>query len=89
MEAVHAVLLRDCALHKAAKCGMVKVLWDTIDELWYKDLKNSHTFYNSITVMALFDHSEDNCGGIHPSELINLPKEMISLYQKTEGIKDT
>ena len=89
MEAVHAVLLRDCALHKAAKCGMVKVLWDTIDELWYKDLKNSHTFYNSITPMAFFDQLEENYGGPYPRELINLPKEMISFYQKTEGIPES
>ena len=35
-----------------------------------------------------FDHLEDNCGGLHPSELINLPTEMISFYQKTEGIPE-
>ena len=38
--------------------------------------------------MAFFDHLEDNCGGLHPSELINLPMEMISFYQKTEGIPE-
>jgi hypothetical protein len=88
MEAVHAVLLRDYASHEAAERGTVKFLRNTIDELWYKDLKNPRTFYNSVTAMAFFDHLEDNCGGLHPSELINLPTEMISFYQKTEGIPE-
>ena len=44
MEAVHAVLLHDYASHKAAKCGTVKFLRNTIDELWYKDLKKPRTF---------------------------------------------
>jgi hypothetical protein len=38
--------------------------------------------------MALFDHLEDNCGGLHPSELINLPTRMIGFYQKPEGIPE-
>ena len=46
--------------------------------------------------MAFFDHLEDNCRGLHPSELVNLPTKMIRFYQKTKripeyinGLKDT
>ena len=51
MEAVHSVLLCDFALHKTAERGTVMFLCDTIDKLWYKDLKKN-TFYNSVTGMA-------------------------------------
>ena len=56
MEAVHAVLLHDFVSHEVAKRGTVEFLCDTIDELWYKDLKKPRTFYNSITAMAFFNH---------------------------------
>ena len=38
----------------------------------------------------LFEQSylKDNCGGLHPSEQINLPTDMISCYQKMEGIPE-
>ncbi len=39
--------------------------------------------------MAFFDHLEENYGGPYPRELINLPTEMISFYQKTEGIPES
>jgi hypothetical protein len=39
MEAIHAILLQDFASHEAAEWGTVKFLHDTIDKLWYKNLK--------------------------------------------------
>jgi hypothetical protein len=52
-------------------------------------LLRDFTFYNSITPMAFFDQLKENYGGPYPRELINLPKEMISFYQKTEGIPES
>jgi len=34
------------------------------------------------------DHLTTNCGGLHPSELISLPTEMISYYTEAEGIPE-
>ena len=36
--------------------------------------------------MVFFTHLEDNCWGLHPSERINLPTEMIHFYQETNSI---
>ncbi len=38
--------------------------------------------------MELITHLDDNCGGLHPSELISLPTEMMGYYALTEGIPE-
>ena len=40
MEAIHVVILRDFTSHEAAECDMIKFLRNTINKLWYRDLKN-------------------------------------------------
>ena len=88
MEAAHNVRLADYASFEAAERAVVKFIRGAVDEIWYKDLKDPRTFYNSVTSTALLAHLDANCGGLHPVDLINLPSEMIGYYATAEGIPE-
>ena len=87
-EAEHAVLKRDFASYEAAERAAAKFIRDAVDELWYRDLRHSRSFYTNVTAKQLIDHLDTNCGGLHPSELVNLPTEMMTYYAKAEGIPE-
>jgi hypothetical protein len=88
MEAAHNTRLADYASFEATERAVMKFIRDAIDEIWYKDLKNPRTFYNSVTATTLLSHLDDNCGGLHPINLINLPSKMIGFYAAAEGIPE-
>ncbi len=41
-----------------------------------------------MTAKQLIEHLDANCSGLHPSELVNLPTEMMSYYDKADGIPE-
>ena len=88
MEAAHSALIADYAAYAAAERGLKSFLQTTIDELWYQDLKDPTTFYNMVTAHDIITHLDDNCGGLHPSELITLPGEMSGYYATAVGIPE-
>ena len=59
-----------------------------MDEIWYRDLRHARSFYTSVTAVQLLDHLDANCGGLHPSELVNLPTEMMGYYTLADGIPE-
>lgn len=87
-EAEHAVLIRDYASYEAAERATAKFIRDAVDDLWYRDLKHPRSFYTNVTAKQLIDHLDANCGGLHPSELVTLPTEMMTYYAKAEGIPE-
>ena len=56
--------------------------------MWYKDLCNAVTFYNSVTAYDLLQHLIANSGGLHQNDLINLSTEMLHYYAESEGIPE-
>lgn len=88
MEAAHNDLIADYAAFAAAERGVKSFLQTVIDELWYQDLKHAATFYNTVTAHAILTHLDNNCGGLHPSELISLPGEMAGYYATAAGIPE-
>ena len=88
MEATHNIRLADYASFKAAKRLVVKFIRDAVNEIWYKDLRDPRTFYNSVTYTVLLAHLDANCGGLHPVDLINFPLEMIGYYVTAKGIPE-
>ncbi len=88
MEAKHSVKLADYATYETTERALSKFIRDIIDEIWYKDLRHARTFYNKVTARELLEHLDANCGGLHPSELINLNTEMMGYYATTEGIPE-
>ena len=87
-EAEHAILVKDHASYEAAERATAKFLRDTVDEIWYRDLRDARSFYTNVTAMQLMNHLTANCGGLHPSELVNLPTDMMGYYAKAEGIPE-
>ena len=85
-EAEHAILAKDFATYEAAEWATAKFLQDVVDKIWYRDLHHARSFYTNVTVMQLMDHLDANCRGLHPTELINLPTEMLGYYLQADGI---
>lgn len=59
-----------------------------VEEIWYHGLHYARSFYTNVTAQQLLDHLDANCGGLHPSELVNLHKDMMGYYTKAEGIPE-
>ena len=59
-----------------------------MDEIWYRDLHHAHTIYTNVTAKQLLEHLNANCGGLHPSELVNLPTDMMGYYATADGIPE-
>jgi hypothetical protein len=85
-EAVHNALLADYALFACAEQCTSKFIQDMIGEVHYKELKVTGTFYKNVSAYTLLEHLETNCGGLHTTDLINLPTQMIVYYANTAGI---
>ena len=87
-EAQHARLVADYESWDAAERAVSKFIREAIDEVYYRDLRHVRSFYTSVTCLQLMDHLTANCGGLHPSELVNLPTEMMKYYNDAEGIPE-
>jgi len=87
-EAEHAITVKDFASYEAAERAVAKFIREAVDEVWYRDLRHATTYYTNVTAKQLIDHLMTNCGGLHPSELISLPTEMIGYYSEAEGIPE-
>eukprot|EP00804_Cyclotella_cryptica_P005381 CCRYP_017446-RA/>CCRYP_017446-RA protein AED:0.44 eAED:0.44 QI:0/-1/0/1/-1/1/1/0/181 len=59
-----------------------------VDEIWYRDLRHDRSFYTHVTAKQLLSHLDDNCGGLHPSKLVNLPTNMLGFYTTADGIPE-
>jgi hypothetical protein len=84
-EAAHKSQLDDYTSYKAAKQGVAKFLHNIVDEIWYKDLKNTNSFYTKVPAinMALFD---TNVGGLHALDMITLHTDMMQYYVQVDDI---
>ena len=76
MEAAHTALSNDFNRLTAAEHGVVELIRDIVNELWYKDLKSIDTFYTHVTGYDLLRHLETNCGGLQPTEFVSLPQDI-------------
>jgi hypothetical protein len=87
-EAQHAIKERDYASHEAAERAAAKFIRDAVNETWYRDLRHARSFYTRVTAKQLLAHLDANCGGLHPSELVRLPNDMLGYYTTAEGIPE-
>ena len=87
-EALHARLVTDYESWDAAERAVSKFIREAIDEVYYRDLRHVRSFYTSVSCLQLMDHLTANCGGLHPSELVNLPTDMMGYYNEAEGIPE-
>ena len=87
-EAEHAILVKDFAAYEAAERAVAKFIRDVVDEIWYRDLRHARSYYTNVMAKQLMEHLDANCGGLHPSELVSLPTEMMGYYADAEGIPE-
>ena len=81
-------LINDVNTFTAAERSVVKFIRDIIGKLWYKDPKSIDTFYMHVTGYNLLHCLETNCGGLHPTELVSLPQDILGFYARTNGIQE-
>eukprot|EP00804_Cyclotella_cryptica_P028346 CCRYP_013206-RA/>CCRYP_013206-RA protein AED:0.43 eAED:0.43 QI:0/-1/0/1/-1/1/1/0/224 len=87
-EAKHAILVCDFASYEAAKRATAKFIRDAANKIWYRDLCHDRSFYMHVMAKQLLSHLDDNCGGLHPSEFVNLPTNMLGFYATVDGIPE-
>jgi len=88
MEDAHRTRIEDYNAFVAAEKGTSLFIQTVVEEVWYKDLRDALTFYNNVTAYALLQHLTSSSGGLHNNELVNLPTEMLSYYEESEGIPE-
>jgi hypothetical protein len=71
-EAAHNARLNNYASYKAAECGAAKFLRDTVNEVWFNNLKDADTFYTKVTALEIISFLDANSGGLHAVDMISL-----------------
>ena len=61
---------------------------EAVEEIWYCDLHHDQSFYTHIMAKQLLSHLDNNCSGLHPSELVNLPTNMLIFHATPDGIPE-
>jgi hypothetical protein len=85
-EAAHNARLNDYASYKAAEHGAAKFLRETVDEVWFNDLKDTDTFYTKVTALEIISFLDTNSGGLYTVDMISLRTNMHQYYVQSDGI---
>jgi hypothetical protein len=85
-ESAHKSHLNNYARYKAAKHGTAKFLCETVDKVWYNDLKDANTFYTKVTALEIMTFLDANSGGLHAINMISLCTNMHKYYTQADGI---
>jgi hypothetical protein len=85
-ESAHQARLDDYASYKAAKQGAAKFLRETVDKVWYNDLKDANTFYTKVTALEIISFLNANSLGVHAIDMISLHTNMHQYYVQANGI---
>jgi hypothetical protein len=75
--------LDDYARYEAAEHGAAKFLRETVNEVWYNDLKDADTFYTKVTALEIMTFLDANSGGLHAINMISLRTNMHQYKAKT------
>jgi hypothetical protein len=86
MESAHKARLDDFASYKAAECRAAKFLCETVDEVWYNNLKDADTFYTKMPALEIMTFLDANSGGLHTIDMISLRTNMHQYYVQADGI---
>jgi hypothetical protein len=75
-EAAHKARLDDYASYEAAERGAAKFLQETVNEVWFKDLKVADSFYTKVSALEIISFLDANSGGLHAIDMISLRTNM-------------
>ena len=85
-EAAHKARLNDFAHLQAAERGVAKFLRESVEEVWFDDLKDADTFYTKVSALDIITFLDTNSCGLHAVNMISLWTNMHSYYVQADGI---
>ncbi len=85
-EAAHNARLNNYASYEVAERGAAKFLRETVDKVWFNDLKDADTFYTKVTALEIISFLDANSGGLHAMDMISLQTNMHQYYVQSDGI---
>jgi hypothetical protein len=85
-ELAHKACLGNYASYKAAKHGTAKFLHDTMEEVWYNDLKDADMFYTKVMALDIITFLNTNSKGLHTVDMISFQTNMQDYYVQMDGI---
>ena len=59
---------------------------EVFDETWYKDLKETDTFYTNVAALKIPDHLTKFCLGLHTVNAVDIRKLKKTLFDDVDGI---
>ncbi len=86
MEAAHKARLDNYASYEVAERGAAKFLQETINKVWFKDLKDANSFYTKVLAFEIISFLDANSGGLHAIDMISLRTNMHQYYIQADGI---
>jgi hypothetical protein len=85
-EVAHKACLDDYASYEAAERGASKFLQETVNEVWFKDLKDANTFYTKVSALEIISFLDANSGGLHAIDMISFHTNMHQYSVQADGI---
>jgi hypothetical protein len=85
-ELAHQARLDNYASYKLAEQGAAKFLRETVDKVWYNNLKDANTFYTKVMALKIISFLNANSGGLHAIDMISLCTNIHQYYVQAEGI---
>jgi hypothetical protein len=85
-ESAHKSHLNNYARYEAAERGAAKFLCETVNEVWYNDLKDADIFYTKVTALKIMTFLDPNSGSLHAIDMISLRTNMHQYYMQADGI---
>jgi hypothetical protein len=85
-EVGHKACLDDYASFEAAERGAAKFLRETVNKVWFNDLKDADTFYTKVSALKIISFLDANSGELHAIDMISLRTNMHQYYVQADGI---
>jgi hypothetical protein len=85
-EVAHKARLNDYASYEAAERGAAKFLRETVNEVWFKDLKDADSFYTKVPALEIISFLDANSRGLHAIDMISFRTNMHQYYIQADGI---
>ena len=85
-EATWKAGLVDFSIYQAGIRETSAFILSVVDKVFYKELKDSITFYTDILPSTLLNHLELNCLGLHAIDAVDLPIVIQGYYAEASSI---
>jgi hypothetical protein len=84
-ESAHKDHLDNYASYEAAKHGAAKFLCNTVNKVWYNNLKDTDT-YTKVSALEVMTFLDANSRGLHTIDMISLCTNMHQYYVQVDSV---